>query len=478
MSEQKMSGQPLAKIETIKVPADEVITAKEELLTAPVVEKAAPKAQLPIDDGPFRRFGMFVAVGMLGGFVLWAGLAPLKSAVVATGKVVVESRNKVVQHLDGGLVAEIYVKEGDLVKKNQPLLRLSDVQIQAQLDIVNSQLWEAKANLARLQAERDGLDQLVLSSELKQLQSEPKMAQYLLTQMQLFEARRQAYHSEQSVLKQRIGQTKQQISGLEQVIASQVKRSQSLSQDVKDWQSLYEQQFADKVRLREMQRQLTELEGDIAGKQSEIARLKQVVAETERQVLLRQQEYQKEVTDGLREAQSRQSEAEARVSALSDQLRRIDILSPDDGRVVGFDVVTVGAVLEPRRTIMEIVPADQSFAVIGQMQTQDVDQVLPGQLAEIKFMAFNTNYVPVMYGKVDSVAADALIDEVTKMPYYKVKVVPDDQAVDALSRQGWNLVSGMPADVYIQTRERTLLNYIVRPLQIMISRAFNEDDGL
>ncbi|OZB85181.1 MAG: hypothetical protein B7Z48_06305, partial [Thiotrichales bacterium 12-47-6] len=285
---------------------------------------------------------MFVAVGMLGGFVLWAGLAPLKSAVVATGKVVVESRNKVVQHLDGGLVAEIYVKEGDLVKKNQPLLRLSDVQIQAQLDIVNSQLWEAKANLARLQAERDGLDQLVLSSELKQLQSEPKMAQYLLTQMQLFEARRQAYHSEQSVLKQRIGQTKQQISGLEQVIASQVKRSQSLSQDVKDWQSLYEQQFADKVRLREMQRQLTELEGDIAGKQSEIARLKQVVAETERQVLLRQQEYQKEVTDGLREAQSRQSEAEARVSALSDQLRRIDILSPDDGRVVGFDVVTVG----------------------------------------------------------------------------------------------------------------------------------------
>ncbi|MCL4556831.1 MAG: HlyD family type I secretion periplasmic adaptor subunit, partial [Gammaproteobacteria bacterium] len=361
MSEQKMSGQPLAKIETIKVPADEVITAKEELLTAPVVEKAAPKAQLPIDDGPFRRFGMFVAVGMLGGFVLWAGLAPLKSAVVATGKVVVESRNKVVQHLDGGLVAEIYVKEGDLVKKNQPLLRLSDVQIQAQLDIVNSQLWEAKANLARLQAERDGLDQLVLSSELKQLQSEPKMAQYLLTQMQLFEARRQAYHSEQSVLKQRIGQTKQQISGLEQVIASQVKRSQSLSQDVKDWQSLYEQQFADKVRLREMQRQLTELEGDIAGKQSEIARLKQVVAETERQVLLRQQEYQKEVTDGLREAQSRQSEAEARVSALSDQLRRIDILSPDDGRVVGFDVVTVGAVLEPRRTIMEIVPADQSF---------------------------------------------------------------------------------------------------------------------
>jgi epimerase transport system membrane fusion protein len=304
------------------------------------------------------------------------------------------------------------------------------------------------------------------------------MAQYLLTQMQLFEARRQAYHSEQSVLKQRIGQTKQQISGLEQVIASQVKRTQSLSQDVKDWQSLYEQQFADKVRLREMQRQLTELEGDIAGKQSETARLKQVVAETERQVLLRQQEYQKEVTDGLREAQSRQSEAEARVSALSDQLRRIDILSPDDGRVVGFDVVTVGAVLEPRRTIMEIVPADQSFAVIGQMQTQDVDQVLPGQLAEIKFMAFNTNYVPVMYGKVDSVAADALIDEVTKMPYYKVKVVPDAQAVDSLSRQGWNLVSGMPADVYIQTRERTLLNYIVRPLQIMISRAFNEDDDL
>lgn len=471
-------AQPLAQIETIKVRAEELLAKQDDLLTPPVSKASADVSGPPTDDGPFRRFGLFVAVAMLGGFIAWAALAPLKSAVVAAGKVVVESRNKVVQHLDGGIVSDIYVKEGDLVHKNQPLLRLSDIQIRAQLDIVNSQLWEASANLARLMAERDGLEVLTISPALQSVREEPKVAQSLATQQQLFTARRQAYHSEQSVLKQRIAQTRQQVLGLEQLVGSQQKRAQSLSLDVKDWQVLFEQQFADKIRLREMQRQLTEIEGDIASKQSEIARLKQVIAETERQILLRQQEYQKEVTDGIREAQSRQSEAEARVAALTDQLHRVEILAPDDGRVVGFEVVTLGAVLEPRRPIMEIVPTEQAFAVMGQMQTQDVDQVVPGQLAEIKFMAFNTNYLPVLYGKVESVAADALVDDITKMPYYKVKIVPDMDAVELLSKQGLQLVSGMPADVYIQTRERTLLNYIIRPLQVMVSRAFNEDDGL
>jgi epimerase transport system membrane fusion protein len=391
---------------------------------------------------------------------------------------VVESRNKVVQHLDGGLVAEIYVKEGDLVKKDQPLLKLSEVQIQAQLDIVNSQLWEAMANLARLNAERDGKEKLVFSDTLESLKEEPKMAQYLATQMQLFQVRRQAFHSEQSVLKQRVKQTKEQIQGLEKVLTSERSRASSLGQDVKDWQVLYEQQFADKVRLREMQRQLNELEGSMSGKESDVARLKQSVSETERQMLLRQQEYLKEVTDQIREAQARQSEAEARQGALRDQLKRVDILSPDDGRVVGFDVVTVGAVIDPRRTIMEIVPTEQQFAVLGQMDTMSVDQVTVGQQAEIKFTAFNTNFLPVLFGTVQSVSADAVMDEVSKMPYYKVKVTPDESAVLELTKHNWQLVSGMPADVYITTKERTLMNYILRPIQVMFMRAFNEDDGI
>jgi epimerase transport system membrane fusion protein len=460
------------------VPAQEVILAKDDVLTAPAVEVPAPKVNLPLDDRPFQRLGMFVSVVMLGGFVAWASFAPLKSAVVASGKIVVESRNKVVQHLAGGLVAEIYVKEGDLVKKGQPLLKLSEVQIQAQLDIINSQLWEAMANLARLNAERDGKEKLVFSPELEALKHEPKMAQYLATQLELFKVRRQAFHSEQSVLKERVNQTKEQMQGLEKVLASERTRAASLSQDVKDWQVLYEQQFADKVRLREMQRQLNELEGSMSGKQSDVARLKQSVTETERQMILRQQEYLKEVTDQMREAQARQSEAEARQGALKDQLSRVDILSPDDGRVVGFDVVTVGAVIEPRRSMMEIVPAEQEFAVLGQMDTMSVDQVSVGQLAEIKFTAFNTNFLPVLYGQVQSVSADAVMDEATKMPYYKVKVIPDPTAVQELEKHQWQLVSGMPADVYIITKERTLMNYILRPIQMMFMRAFNEDDGV
>ncbi len=456
----------------------DVLLAKEAVLTAPVTEKKDPLPHLQMDDKPLRRMGLFVTLGLLGGFALWATLAPLKSAIVGPGKVVVESRNKVVQHLDGGIVSDIYVREGDLVKKGQPLLKLSEVQIKAQLDIVNSQLWEAMASLERLTAERNGKETMTLSEAVIALQNEPKMLEYLTTQKQLFTVRRQAFHSEQSVLKQRVGQSKQQVQGLEQVIRSEQNRAQSLATDVKDWQSLYEKQFADKVRLRDMQRQLTELEGDIASKQSEVLRLKQVTAETEHQIILRQQEYLKEVSDQMRDAQARRSEAQARSVALTDQLRRVDINAPDDGRVVGFEVVTVGAVIEPRRPIMEIVPAERAFAVMAQVQTTDIDLLMVGQKAEIKFTAFNTNYLPILYGHVATIGADAMMDEATKMPYYKVKIAPEPEAVALLEAQGWQLVSGMPADTYIQTRERTLMNYIVKPLMLMFSRAFNEDEGV
>jgi epimerase transport system membrane fusion protein len=456
----------------------EVLLAQDDVLTAPAVEKKAPFVSLPLDEAPYRRFGMFVTFGMLGVFLVWAAFAPLKSAIVGSGKIVVESRNKVVQHLDGGIVAEIYVKEGDQVHKGQPLLKLSDVQIKAQLTIVHSQLWEAMASFDRLMAERNGLEVLTFSPAVLALKNEPQMARYMETQQQLFTVRRLAYHSEQSVLNQRVAQTKEQINGLEHVVLSEQNRAKSLTQDVKDWRSLYEQQFADKIRLREMERQLTELEGDMASKQSEIARLRQVATETERQKLLRQQEYLKEISDQMRDVQGKQSEGEARQAALVDQLQRIEIDAPDDGRVVGFDVVNVGAVIDPRRPIMQIVPNEHSFAVLGRIQTMDIDMVSAGQRAEIKFSAFNTNFLPVMYGHVESVGADSLIDEATKQPYYTVRVIPEPEAVAVLEKQGWQLVSGMPADIYIQTRERTLLNYIIKPLEVMISKSLNEDDGV
>lgn len=430
------------------------------------------------DDRGFRRIGLFVVLGMLGGFLLWSAFAPLTSAVVATGKVVVETRNKVVQHLDGGIVANIHVKEGDLVTKGQKLLTLSSIQLQSQLDIVQRQYWEATVNLDRLQAEQEQQETLSFSAQVLAQANEPQLAAQLRTQQQLFKVRRQAFHSEQSVLTQKVSQANSQIHGLEKLIQSHQSRSKSLAQDIQDWQALYEQQFADKVRLREMERQQSELQGDISAKQSEIQRLAQVIVETKRQMLLRQEEYLKEVSNQLRETQTQQTEALSKLSALQDQLKRIDILSPDDGQVVGFDVVTLGAVIEPRKTIMEIVPQHQSYAVIAQVQLQDIDQVQVGQTAEIKFTAFNTNYSPVLYGKVANLSSDALLDETNRTYYYKVNVTPGTEVHTELEKQQWSLVSGMPADVYIQTRERTLLGYLIKPLQLMITRAFNEDDGL
>ena len=173
--------------------------------------------------------------------------------------------------------------------------------------------------------------------------------------------------------------------------------------------------------------------------------------------------------------QGKKAEVEARKIALEDQLNRIEVRATETGRIVGFDVVTVGAILEPRKAIMQIVPDDHRFAMSLQVKQTDIDKVTIGLPVEIKFSAFNLSFMPVMYGKVTGIGADTVMDEVSRQPVYNVKVIPDDEAVAALEKQGWALVAGMPADAYIQYGQRTMLDYLTRPFIRGLSRAFNED---
>lgn len=427
----------------------------------------------------YKRLGYFVSLVMFIGFFAWMAIVPLKGSIVTDGKVVTKIPNKVVQHTSGGIVSELLVKEGDIVKKGQILIRLSDIQVKSQLDIVTRRWQQASMNLDRLRAERDQDNTIQWSSEVQQLlDQDSRLQDEINTQTALFHARRQSVANEQSMYEKRIAQTKQQIVSLDNLIRSEQKRTSSLSQDLQDWVKLYEKRFTDKVKVRDLQRQLSDLEGSISSRKAELDRLAQVILETERLASQRQEENMKEISEQIKQQQEQQMEAGYQRSALLDERSRLDIVATEDGRVAGLELNTVGAVIEGRRTLMYIVPMDNEFMLTVKVKPTDIDQVFVGQSTEIKFTAFRLNFVPVIYGEVVSVGADALPDDTDRRAYYRVRVSIPKEAIDILAQQQWHLVPGMPANAYLKTRERTLLNFMLRPFELMIMNAFNEDDGL
>ncbi len=448
--------------------------------TAHGLEKHAHRALYEIRF--YKRLGYFVSLVMFIGFFLWMAFVPLTGAIVTDGKVVTKIPNKVVQHASGGIVSELLVKEGDQVHKGQVLIRLSDVQVRSQLDIISRRWLQALLNLERLRAERDQQTQIIWSQEVEALMQAaehfPNLADEMATQEALFAARMQSVIHEQAMYEKRVAQTKQQILSLESLVRTEQKRVHSLNQDLQDWVKLYEKRFTDKVKVRDLQRQISDLEGSIASRRAEIDRQAQVMSETERLASQRREENLKDVSEQLKLHQSQQMEAGYQRHALLDELNRLEIVATEEGRVAGLEVSTVGAVLEPRRTLMHIVPSANEFMLSAKVKPTDIDQVFVGQQTEIKFTAFRLNFIPVIYGEVLSVGADALPDDMDKRPYYRVRVSIPKEAIDTLAAQGWHLVPGMPANAYLKTRERTLLNFILRPFELMLMNAFNEDDGL
>jgi epimerase transport system membrane fusion protein len=441
------------------------------------LSKRAKRALYEI--GFYKRLGYFVSLVMFLGFFAWMAIVPLKGAIVTDGKVVTKIANKVVQHPTGGIVSALLVKEGDLVTKGQILIRLSDVQVKSQLDIVTRRWQQAKMNLDRLRAERDHKNTITWSPEVQALLDQnDALKDEVNTQIALFEARKQAIINEQAMYDKRISQTKQQMVSLDNLIRAEQKRTGSLSQDLQDWVKLYEKRFTDKVKVRDLQRQLSDLEGSIASRHADVDRLGQSILETERLASQRQEENMKDISEQIKQQQELEMEASYQRTALLDELNRLEIMATEDGRVAGLEVTTVGAVVDGHRTLMYIVPANNEFMLSVKVKPTDIDQVFVGQSTEIKFTAFRLNFIPVIYGEVVSVGADALPDDTDKRPYYRVRVSIPQEAIDTLAKQQWQLVPGMPANAYLKTRERTLLNFMLRPFELMIMNAFNEDDGL
>ncbi|MBU0498838.1 MAG: HlyD family type I secretion periplasmic adaptor subunit [Gammaproteobacteria bacterium] len=427
------------------------------------------------DELYYRRLGLGVIFLTFGLFMGWAALAPLQSAVVAEGRVVVASQNKTVQHLDGGLVRRIAVLDGDVVRKGQLLLQLDDEQLKSQLENVDGQLLESEANLARLSAEYAGKEELTLSNDLIIKAGKGLTQEILQTQRHLFASRRQALASEREVLRQKLEQSNTQIDGVRKQIASLEERKGSLEKDLVGLRELAGKNLVSQTQLRERERQMNELDGELAARDAEIAQLREVIAETNHRIISMDKEYLKEVSTQLRDVQAQRIEHQSKERALRDKLSRIDILAPVAGKIKGFEVVTEGAVIQPGKTIMEIVPLEQDFMITAQISPMDIDALTPGQQAEVRFSGFDKGkFFPSLYADLQDLSADVFTNEANGAPYYKGSLRVRAESLLDLERQGATLISGMPVEVIIKTGERTLLDYLIRPFRSMVAKAFNE----
>ncbi len=428
-------------------------------------------SDLPSSDRKARTVGLAIVLITFGLFGGWATFAPLESAALAPGVVTVQSYRKTVQHLEGGIVKELHARDGDMVRAGDPLIVLDDTQIRAEYGMTRSQLVAAQAMEARLRAERDGVDQIDFGD---MLESESKRAiEAREGETQVFNARRGSRLGEVSVLEKRIGQLNEQISGLHSMINTKRSLENSYKNEISELKQLLSEGYVDKQRLLEQERKLDMLRAEVADHQSEITKTELQISETELQVLQLNKDFNSEVVGQLSEVQTKVFDLREKMAALEDRLSRVVIRAPEDGMILGMKVHTIGGVVSPATPLLDIVPSISDLIVEAQVSPIDIDRVSAGKSADIRFSAFNSATTPVIQGEVRHVSADRLINEETGMPYYLARVALTEEGSRALG--SLKLQPGMPAEVLINTGERTMLQYLMQPATDAFARSMIED---
>ena len=428
-------------------------------------------ADLPTSDRKIRNLGFGILLVVFGIFGTWAAVAPLDGAVHAPGVVTVQTYRKTVQHLEGGIVKEILVRDGDMVKRGDPLIILDDGQLRAEYEVARNQLISAQAMEARLVAERDGKDHVDFGNMLDP--ESARAAEARASETQVFNTRRGARLGQVSVLQERIGQLNAQIKGTEAMIATKTSLEKSYGGEIGELSELLSKGFVDKQRLLDQQRKLDSLRSEIAEHRSNITRTRLQINETQLQILQINKDFNSEVAKQLTETQAKGYELQERTAAIQDRLSRIVIRAPDDGMVIGMTVHTVGGVVRQATPLLDVVPSVSELIVEAEVSPQDINRVAIGKHADIRFTAFNSATTPVIPGEVIRVSADRLTNERTGQPYYLVRAKVTEEGLQKLA--GRKLVAGMPADVLINTGERTMLQYLMQPARNAISESMIEE---
>jgi HlyD family secretion protein len=402
----------------------------------------------------------------------WGATAMISGAVVASGALVVDSNVKKVQHLTGGIVGELRVRDGDRVRAGDIVVRLDETVTRANLAIITKGLDELMARKARLESERDGSDTIAFPAQLLAGAGDPDRAAAMDSERKLFNLRKTARNGQKAQLQERIAQLQEEIVGLTAQQNSKAKEIALIERELAGVRELWKQNLVQLTRLTALEREAARLDGERGQLIAAAAQAKGKIAETSLQVLQIDQDIASDVAKELREVDGKIGEFIERKVAAEDQLKRIDIRAPQDGTVFQLTVHTVGGVITAGDPIMLIVPEADNLSVEVRVNPQDIDRLQLNQKAILRFTAFNVRTTPEIEGTVSRISADTSTDQRTGQSYYTVRIA---MAADQLERLGdVKLLPGMPVEAFVQTGERTMFSYLMKPLHDQFVRAFRE----
>ncbi|MCS3601905.1 protease secretion system membrane fusion protein [Buttiauxella sp. BIGb0471] len=417
--------------------------------------------------------GIIVIVIGVGGFLLWAVQAPLDAGVVADGTVTVSSNRKTIQHLSGGRVTDIFIKEGDAVQKNQILVRLDKMQLDMRFSALNAQYISAKSNEDRLLAERDGLETIAFDASLtKQFADNKRLADARNLQEKLFDTRRKTIQDELSMIQETLDGLVGQTENLNKIKGFRDHQFTLISRELGAIRALSEKNYYPKAQLLVLEREAAEISSSVSEDILNIAKLKSQQNELKIKAYQVRHQYLREVESELSDKQKEVAMLEDELVSTRHELDNTEIRSPINGIVLDVKVSTVGGIIQPGEHLMDIVAAGQPLQIDAKIPVHAIDKMAPGLIVDVLFPALNHALLPSVPARVLTISADRLMDEVTQQPYYLAEVQVSREGVQLLG--DYKIKAGMPASVTIKTGERTFLSYLFKPLIARLELAFKE----
>jgi HlyD family type I secretion membrane fusion protein len=475
------------------------VMAQDSASVSADAKPSATQPSYPVSMRASVRVGWLIALAAFGGLTIWSAVAPLATAVIAPGTVAVEGSRQSVQHLQGGIVDAILVRDGDRVAAGQVVMRLDATEVRASVQLLQGRLDEARATEARLIGERDRLPTITFPADFHH--AAPRTAalrsgmlpetmipqdvhddalraaalrDIMLGQRKLFEARREALDGQAQIHQAQIQQLHLRLEGLQRQGESSQRQLELLETDLEGLETLLLNDNVAATRVRQVMREREQILAQEASIAASIGEVYQRIGEVQLQITQLEKAFLQEVESKLQEVRAEIFDLTERLGAARMQMARLKIAAPASGSVVGLSVHTPGGVVAAGETLMEIVPDTRDLIIEAQIQPNDVDAVAVGMPADIRFPAYSARSAPVLQGKVETVSADRLVDPVSRMPYFLVRVRVDEDQASELTDSGMRLVPGMPADVMVMSGQKSLFDYIIQPIRESMARAMIE----
>ncbi len=448
--------------------------ANKDVATDVIARDVAPLT-VNTDAGAYSKLGWWIVLFGVCGFLLWAVLAPLDKGVPLSGTVAKETNRKAIQHLAGGRIEKLLVKDGDLVKAGQVLVQIDDLPVKAQAEVNRAQYFSVRVNEARLLAERDGKAMVAFPATLTPFKDDPRVVSRLALQVQLFGSRQAALRAELGAADENVAGLKIQMHAMEQSRDNKKEQAALLKEQLLGMRDLAKDGYIARNRLLDLERSYVQMSGAALDDNAGVARLSRQIAEVGLRRSQRLDDYQKEVRTQLADVQREADSLASRMASLDYDVTNTELRSPVDGVVVGMGTYTAGSVVGAGVRIMDILPSNDGLVVEGQLPINLIDKIHPGLQVDLIFSAFNSNKTPHIPGIVTQVSADRALDERTGVPYYKLRAKVAPEGLKIIASKKLEIQSGMPVEMFIKTGERTMANYLLKPVFDRAKSALTEE---